>query len=314
MTYLVGIDGGGSYVRVAITNPVLEVLAQAEGGTVNPSVVGREAAATLIQKALRSALEQAGLTADQIGAAGVGIAGASATYAGDWLREVIQPVVPEAFIALSSDVEIALVGAHGARYGVLVLAGTGSVALGIDAAGRTARAGGWGYLLGDEGSGYWIGLEGLRAVMRAADGRGERSALEQRLLAALELPDVQAVTLWLYRPGISRTREVARLAPLVCQAAVDGDRVAGEIVNRAAAELALLCQAVMGQLGASDLPVAFAGGLLINPTPVRDRLCQRLGLLEPPQPRYPPVIGAALLARLALEEQGRCSANPPQKG
>lgn len=303
MTYLVGIDGGGSYVRVVITNLALEVLAQAEGSTVNPSVVGREAAAALIQKVLRSALEQAGLAANQIGAAGIGIAGASATYAGDWLREVIRPVIPEARIVPSSDVEIALVGAHGARYGVLVLAGTGSVALGIDAVGRMARAGGWGYLLGDEGSGYWIGLEGLRAVMRAADGRGERSALEQRLLAALELPDVQAVTLWLYQAETSRTREVARLAPLVCQAAVDGDRVAGEIVDRAAVELALLCRAVIRQLGASDLPVAFAGGLLVNPTPVRAQLCQHLGLAEPLQPRYPPVIGAALLARLALEKE-----------
>jgi len=302
MAYLIGIDGGGSHVRVAVTSASLDVLAQVEGDAVNPSVVGREAAARRIQEVMRRALEQAGLAAEQIEAVGIGIAGASAVYADAWLREVVRAVTPDAFVAPSSDMEIALAGAHGARRGVLVLAGTGSVALGIDAAGRVARAGGWGYLLGDEGGGYWIGMEGLRAVMRAADGRAEMTVLEQRLLAVLELPDAQAVTLWLYQAGASRTREIAQLAPVVCQAALDGDRVAAMIVDRAAEELALLCRAVVGRLEGGPLPIAFAGGLLTNPTPVRERLCERLGLDVPPRPRYPPVIGAALLARLMLEK------------
>ncbi len=307
MVYLIGIDGGGSRVRVAITDADLHVLSEAEGSTANPSVVGRAAAAQVIQETMRTALVQVGFAAEQIGAVGIGIAGASATYAGDWLREVVQAVTPDALLVLSSDVEIALVGAHGARRGVLVLAGTGSVALGMDGTGRVARAGGWGYLLGDEGSGYWIGMEGLRAVMRAADGRGAQTVLERHLLDALEVSGVQAVTLWLYQPGISRTREIARLAPLVCQAALDGDRVAQGIVDRAAEELALLCRAVLATLNAGELPIAFAGGLLANPTPVRDRLCSLLGMNEPPHALYPPVVGAALLARLGLEEGRRDS-------
>ncbi len=301
MIYYVGIDGGGSNLRVVITDEALRVVAGAQDETANPSTVGRPAAARRVVGAVRAALEQAGLAAAQIAGAGIGIAGASGEYAADWLQQVVHEALPDTLCVPSSDMEIALVGAHGARRGVLVLAGTGSVALAVDQQGRQARAGGWGYLLGDEGSGYWLGLEALRAITRAADGRGPATMLAGSVLDSLALPGVQAITLWLYAPGELRTRDVARLAPLVCACAEEGDPVAGEIIHRAAAELALLRDTVVARLGLEDAPVAFAGGLLTERTALQVALCAALGLASAPVAQYPPVVGAALLARLAVE-------------
>lgn len=299
--YVMGIDGGGSTVRVAIVTPTLQVSGQVEGATANPSVVGPEQAATTIQQAMRDALHAAHLTPGQIAAVGIGVAGAAARHSADWLREVVAAVVPQAVIVPSADYEIALVGALGQRQGVLILAGTGSLAYGINAAGDSALVGGWGYLIGDEGSGYWLGAQALRAVVQAVDGRGPSTDLTAALLDSLELPDALAVIPWLYHAHAARTREIARLAPLVLAAAA-GDSVAHSLVTRAAQDLVQMAQTVMRRLGMPTPDIAFAGGLLSAENALSRALCAHLDLPAIPAPRHPPVIGAALLARLALEQ------------
>ena len=301
--YLMGIDGGGSAVRVVIVTPDLAIHGQSEGPTANPSVVGREAAAQTIQIAMRQALGAAGLSPDQIAAAGIGVAGAAEAHSAAWLRGVVGAVLPGARVAPSADYETALVGAFGERRGVLVLAGTGSLAYGVNDAGQSALVGGWGYLIGDEGSGYWIGREGLRAVVRAGDGRGPATALTRPLLDALQLATPRDLIPWLYGSVPVPTRDVANLAPLVLAGAAAGDAVAGEIVSRAAEELAQAAWAVARRLGIDRPWLAFAGGLLTSPNPLSQALCDRLGLSALPLPRHPPVIGAAILARPLLDEE-----------
>lgn len=288
--YIIGIDGGGSHVRVAITTQDLTIVASAEGDSANPNSAGRDTAAQSIQGALREALVQAQLGESDIRTVGVGIAGT--VTARDWARETVAAVLPNAAIQVASDFEIALMGAHGERLGVLILAGTGSVAFGINAAGETAQVGGWGYLLGDEGSGYLLGLQALQAVVRAADGRAEPTILSERILAALELDTPQALIQWIYAPG--RTREVARLAPLVLDAA--DDPAASRIIDEAIRELALLAQTVVRRLRIDAPAYAFAGGLLTDPNPLSLGLCAAIGLPSLPVPKFPPVIGAAMLA------------------
>lgn len=295
----VGIDGGGSNLRVAVVDAEMRVLAQVTRGTANPSGIGREAAAGLIQAALREVVAQAG---QPIAAVGIGVAGASAAHAGEWLRATVGAVLPGIPVAASMDHEIALVGANGERRGVLILAGTGSVAYGVNAAGESAQAGGWGYLLGDEGGGYWMGVEALRAVTRAADaGQAVTEGLAGRALAAIERTEPKEVIGWLYRtpPPI---REVAALAGLVLDQAAEGDPQAAEIVARAAEALAGLVETIQRRLGMTQPRMAFAGGLLTAENPLSWALCERLGLVAIPSPRYPPVVGAALLARLMLSE------------
>jgi len=296
---VMGIDGGGSGVRVVTATPDLAICGQSEGPAANPSVIGTDAAAVTIQAAMRAALDAAGLAADQIAAVGIGVAGAATTHSAGWLRQVVATVMPQARIISSTDYEIALVGALGRREGVLVLAGTGSLAYGVNAAGQSALAGAWGYLLDDAGSGYWIGIQALQAVARAADGRAPTTALTPALLGPLGLHEAQDLVPWLYRAAAPRTREIARLAPLVLEAAEAGDPVAEGIVSRASSELALAARTIIRRLDMDAPPIAFAGGLLTNDTLLSRRLCAALGLDAAPVPRYPPVIGAALLALLS---------------
>jgi N-acetylglucosamine kinase-like BadF-type ATPase len=285
--HVMGIDGGGSGVRVVITDEALNVIASAEGGSANPNSAGREAAAQTIQQAMRAALVQASV---EVAAVGVGIAGTITLK--EWVRETVVAVLPDAKIYAASDFEIALVGANGERRGVLILAGTGSVAFGINAEGETAQVGGWGYLLGDEGSGYLIGLKALQAVVRAADGREPPTALTEQVLRTLGMTSAQELIQWVYAPG--RTREIAGLAPLVLDASEDA--VALEIITEAVAELTLMAHTVVRRLKIESPAYAFAGGLLSEVNVVSNGLCAALSLPGIPQPKYSPVIGAALLA------------------
>ncbi len=304
MTYLMGIDGGGSTIRVVVVAPDMARRAQTRGPRVNPYVIGREKSAAIIQAHMRDALAQAAISPDQITGVGVGIAGAAATQWQAWLRDVVGAVVPRAQIVTSSDVEIALVGAHGSRRGVLILAGTGSSAYAINDAGESRRVGGWGYLLGDEGSGFWLGIQALRAITRAFDDREMATILTSRILTHLGLQTERDLLLWLHGNETLPTNDVARLAPLVIEAAAEGDVVAQRIVEGAAQELALLGKSVIRWLATETPPIAFAGSLLENANVLSLRLCDLLGLPEIPVPQYPPVIGAALLAKLTIERGG----------
>lgn len=303
MTYTIGIDGGGSTVRVVVVSPVLEVLGQAQyPSTVNPNVIGRTAAAQTIQNAVADALKNSGVSSKEISAVGIGIAGALTGELRDWMRSVIHAVTPDAYVSASSDAETALVGAHAERRGVLVISGTGSVAYGINSAGHSTLVGGWGYLAGDEGSGYWIGMAALKAATLADDGRGPRTALTDAVLQMDYLRDREHIVQWLYQDGHSRTRDIAKLVPVVLEHAKAGDLIAQKIVETAARDLALHVRAVIQNLGMEKLPVAFAGGVLSEPNPVSSLLCELLGLVDFPVTRYPPVVGAALLAMLLKSE------------
>jgi N-acetylmuramic acid 6-phosphate etherase len=160
-------------------------------------------------------------------------------------------------------------------WGVAVVAGTGSMAFARAACGKTARAGGWGPLLGDEGSGYAIALAGLRAAARSADGRAPATLLTDRLLAVYGLTQPQELVSVVYRGGDRAA--LAALAPVVMQAAEDGDAVAEAIIREAAAELATAVAAAAGQLDlGSAFPVALAGGLLVSSAGYRDRFLAAL--------------------------------------
>ncbi len=300
MTYVIGIDGGGSTVRVSVVTPELTVVGEAKGSTSNPNLVGRDVAMKTIQSAVRDAVAAAHLTTDQIAAVGIGIAGGEASHSEAWLREVVSGVTPKAQIAPSGDHEIALVGAHGQRKGILVLSGTGSLACGVGTPGHYVVIGARGYLLGDEGSGYWIGMEGLKATIRDDDGRGRHTTLTNLFLQTFDLPNVESIIPWLYHAGVSRTKEIATFAGKVLEQAEQGDAVAADIVLRAAEELALAVRAVNYRLHMEALPIAYAGGLLSFANPLSLKLCELLGLPDLPQPRYSAAIGGAILALYTL--------------
>lgn len=293
----IGIDGGGTHVRVVVCDAALNVRAEAEEASVNPNAVGREVSAQRIQSAVAAALARAGLGAGEITAVAAGIAGAATEPFRPWLEETLRTALPESRVIASADYEIALVGAVGARHGISVIAGTGSAAYGVHRDGASMRQGGFGYLLGDEGSGYWLGREGLSHALRERDGRASPSALTPRLLAALNLSAPLDIIPWLYGGGDKpRVADVAALAPVVIAVSEEGDRVAQGYVARAASELANMVRYLQLKLDLKDAPLAFIGGLLERDNRLVEVLMRRLHLKTRPVALHSPAIGAAILA------------------
>jgi glucosamine kinase len=295
MTVLMGIDGGGSGLRVILTRADLHILTEVHGEAVNPNTIGRGEAAARIQAAMRQAAAQ---SSEPIRAVGIGIAGASDSQ--DWLREVAQGALPGVPVAPAWDLDIALVGAHAGEPGLLLLAGTGSCALGINHAGLRVKCGGWGYLIGDEGSGYWLGAEALRLTAAALDGRVPLGPLVSAVLGRLGVSLARELVTWVYGGGRPPVPEVAQLAPLVLEFA-PADPAAARIVDRAVTEIVALYADAMHQLAEPALPLACVGGLLTHPSPLTQGVARALGLGALPPARYPASVGAAILARRLLE-------------
>jgi N-acetylglucosamine kinase-like BadF-type ATPase len=191
-----------------------------------------------------------------------------------------------------------------------IVAGTGSIALALNREGKDARAGGWGYLLGDEGSAFRTGLLGLRAACRAADGVGESTALLPLLLKELGTTDAREFIPAVYR-GKWDKAALARLAPIVLGAAASGDRTATAIAESEARELAKTAAGAVaaGGLPRDGVPMALTGGMVVENAQFRERFLNELracgvtpgpvGLVEEP------VVGAVVLARKLLGERAK---------
>jgi len=268
--YVIGIDGGGTATRALLLDERGTELGRGDAG---PSLADRDGCPVEIE-ALAAAAERAGR---QAGVA-LPVAGLCAGLAGvgrEEERADVEAALAARGIAsqtrVVTDAEAALYDAFADGPGILVISGTGSIAWGRAEDGRQARAGGWGPLIGDEGSGYDIGLRGLRAVLRAADGRGSETELSAQFAARLATAGPDDLLRWTARAAKS---EIAGLAPLVCEAAGAGDPVAAAIVGGAIAALTNHVAALLTRLGPwSALPgLALGGGLLSPGGALRDAL------------------------------------------
>lgn len=295
-----GVDGGGSTLRVAIVDATLSTLSLLRAESVNPSIVGRGVARERIQDGMLESLRLAGLKRERIAAIGIGIAGASNLHSADWLRQTVERALPDSYQALSSDLAIALAGALAQRHGVLLLAGTGSAAYGIKPDGKRLQVGGWGYMLGDEGSSFWIGAQLLRHVAGADDAGGEQGLPElgRACLDMLELSRARELVAWVYRSEPGPVARIASLAPFVLDRAACGDTLAIDIMRRACQHLVDLAETTKRRLDYNEAEIAFAGGLLDKDNWLSAEVARRLGLPERPVAKYTPVTGAALLAKL----------------
>jgi N-acetylmuramic acid 6-phosphate etherase len=260
-----GVDGGGSHTVALLASADGAVLGSGVGGPSNLQAVGPERAFQALEEAVAGAYKAAGLSRTPAAGACLGLAGAGREADRGLVRDWAARTNLAGRVEVTTDVALLLPAGTPAGWGVAVVAGTGSIALGRTADGRTARSGGWGHLLGDEGSGYALALGALQAVARAADGRGPATLLTDHLLRALGLGGPSELVPWLYQGGRERA-ELAALAPLVLGAAEAGDAVAEGLVEEGAQELAAAAAAVARQLGMADqeVPVALAGGALVG--------------------------------------------------
>lgn len=291
---LIGADVGGTKTAVAVAEDAIIVgRADGPGAAVRP---GRAlVSASTITEVVRRALSSAGrLTGDVLL---VGAAGAGREPERDELRKALRSENVAASVVVTTDIEIALAAAFGEGPGIVVSAGTGSVAVGRDQIGKRHRIGGYGWQMGDEGSGYAIGRASLGAVSRAMDGRSPNTALSDRLLQATRSVDFDALVRW--AAGASPA-EVAALAPHVLAVAAEGDPLAQGIADYAARELSQLAICLIPKMDITPpVRVAITGGLLSPDQPLRRALLAKLAeeaVFQPTDAPVDSVAGALLLA------------------
>lgn len=264
---LVGVDAGGSKTAAAFAQDGA-VVRSVRGPAANPTLIGVDDAADAIVRTIRDAASRARIDAVFVGAAGAGSAATAAE-----LESLIGAAFSRAKVRVGDDVEIALRAAIPAGAGIALVAGTGSIALASDIDGKLHRVGGLGYLLGDEGSASWIGLEAVRLLGRVFDGRARDEETAKLVARHLGVADRAGLIAAMYAERLDVAR-LAALAPGIIAFAGKGNRTSREIVQRAAEALVqLVCDAArVARLDGAGPKVALSGGLLREQSVLRDML------------------------------------------
>ena len=254
-----GIDAGGSKTECIIIDSEAEkIISRAETGSANYQVVGLKKAGQEIKNSLEQAKAKAGIS--KLSVLGLGIAGAGRENDKVRLKKELNRIIEVENFFLTDDAEIALLGATGGKKGIVLIAGTGSIAYGLKKSGDKIRSGGWGPLLGDEGSGFWIAMEALKKAVKAAENRAEETELNDLIIEHFNFSSLQGLIPLIYEGELPR-REIAALTPKIIESAVNGDNTAAEIIEEAAAELAVLASSLAERLDYQEDKIFAAGGL-----------------------------------------------------
>jgi N-acetylglucosamine kinase-like BadF-type ATPase len=307
---LLGMDGGGTSTTAWLADAEGRVLGRGVAGPSNIQAIGAEAARSGLDRSIRSAFADAGLEVAPVEVSCLGLAGFDRPEEKRWLEGWAAGSPWGRRLVLVNDGDLVVAAGTPEGWGVGVIAGTGSIAVGRAPDGRTARSGGWGHLFGDEGSGYAVALAGLRLLAQRADGRASFDGdgpdpLAARLCEALGIAVTSGLVSVVYREGFDRAR-IAALAPAVVAAAEEDRSVSLEILQPAGVELARMVASVAHRLDihSGSLPLAMAGSFLLNSPAVSDSLANQLiemGYQARPSSIRQPVEGAIILARRALK-------------
>lgn len=305
--HVLGIDAGGTKTVCLLADDQGQVVSQSRGPGANLQAAGE----LHVEKTLHRLMEEAlGDRAVTPAAICLGIAGVDREDDVAIVRGLMWRIGYKAKLRVVNDALVALVAGAGDQPGIVIIAGTGSMAYGRTADGRAARAGGWGHVLGDEGSGYWIGRLALRAVVRAADRRNAPTTLTSRILAHFGVTKPEQLIHEVYSRRLEPSA-IAALAAEVQAAATDGDRTATEILDRAVDELVVSARSVTKRLRLEDDPFPFvlAGGMFHAAPWLGSRLERRLPevarLARIYQLEEEPAVGAVRLAIDDLEGRFR---------
>jgi N-acetylglucosamine kinase-like BadF-type ATPase len=278
-SFVLGIDAGGTKTVCYLADEQGVLLGQSRAGGANLQAVGELA----VEKVLHHVMEQAlGDLPGTPAAICLGMAGVDRPDEAATVRAIMRRIGYKTRIVVTNDALVALVAGIGHEPGVVIVAGTGSIAYGRNARGIAARAGGWGYVLGDEGSGYWIGRLALRAVVRQADGRGRPTSLSPRVLRHFGVGHPQQLVHRVYH-GNLQPSAIAALSVHVQESCDEGDTVATGILEQGAEELLASAASVTRNLGMAGESFTFvlAGGIFQAVPSLAALLTQRLPRLAP---------------------------------
>ena len=301
--FVLGIDAGGTKTVCQLADERGNVLAEARRGGANLQAVGELEVEKVLHEVMEEVLADHEVTPRAIC---LGIAGVDRPEDSRVVAAIMRRIGYKARILVVNDALVALEAGAPGKAGVVVIAGTGSIAYGRNERNEAARAGGWGYMLGDEGSGYWIGRAALRAVLREADRRGPETRLTGLLLHYFGVPRAQDLIHHVYH-GTLRPAAIAALAQCVMGAFRDGDAVAIGILRGAADELESSALSVARRLDlvGSPFPFVLAGGIFRAVPWLEEELTRRLPLASPRSRALSlDVEPAAGAVRLALAEAG----------
>jgi N-acetylglucosamine kinase-like BadF-type ATPase len=295
---VIAVDGGQSSTLALVATTDGKIIGSGFAGPSNhvTEVGGPERLRNAITQSIAEALSNAGGVAEQVVSLCLGMTGGA-----EMAYDMAQTLFPRGRLQSYYDSVTALAGASLAQPGVVVIAGTGAVAYGRLADGREAKAGGWGYIMGDEGGGYDIGRSALAAASQSADGRLESTRLLQAIPEYLGFADLKAVHAAIYGGQITRP-QIARLTVPVVAAAQAGDAVARRLLESAAHQLALAALAVVNQLGIVETGLdVFPTGGVFEASPIlagafRDYIAVHAPAVQLKMPAFPPIIGGLLLA------------------
>ncbi len=325
MSCVLGIDGGGSKTVCVVMDDTAQVLGRGEAGASNYQSVGIKATLHSIQSAIRATSVEAqkknvpsrsevtkSTGTIKVEAICLGLAGVDRSADIQVIQSLVQQLKNSNFlpitwalqssnIVICNDAMIALVGGVGHGVGIVAIAGTGSIVFGRNHQGYKKRVGGWGHILGDEGSAYNIAVQGMQAALRAYDGRGLSTSLQERLKQHLGLQSIENLIEVIYQRGWG-VKEIAAMAPIVDRAAAEGDEVANTIIDRAVKELVKATSVVIDAIFSpmEVFEVVTTGSVWQGSSKIRERFEASIVTKAPSAkvifPRYEPAIGAGLLA------------------
>lgn len=299
--YVIGVDGGGTKTIGVLANYDGSVLAQFTGGASNYQVAGGKKLKAELENIFNNLLRLSKFPKQKVSHIYLGLAGAGRESDRSEIKALLADTSFAKGITVESDARVALAGAFGGKPGIILIAGTGAICFGKNVGSPVVRAGGWGYLLGDEGSGFFIGQQAIIAALKDLDGRSEKTSLRQLFESKYRLKQLDEIIPLIYKGKIDRT-EISNLAPLVYEASQRGDAVAMNIIRSNGQELGKLARAVAEKLNLRHKPIhiAIIGGLFNFKEAFVNEIYKELYELswdiEISEPRFPPAIGAVILS------------------
>jgi N-acetylglucosamine kinase-like BadF-type ATPase len=305
---ILAVDGGQTSTKSLLATADGRVISAGLGGPSDHFHItgGVEKNRAAIHCAVQSALAAAGSDSSEVAAITLGLTGLPPEgEARDVVYEIVREVVRPEQVTLVADYVTNLTGASGGKPGVVLIAGGGAIGYGVTSAGRTAIAGGYGYLLGDEGSAFKIGIAAIRAATFANDLRGPQTRLNQLVCEYFEIDSIRKVTQIVYKAGFSRDR-ISLLTPIVAQAAAEGDEEARRIIADAGHSIGLIGLGIIRQLfqPGDHVEVYRTGGVFNIGNPIIDQLNDTLYEGWPGAvscaPRFQPVVGGLILSARSL--------------
>jgi len=298
---VMGVDGGNSTCRVVLADSKGRVLGYGKSGPASADGVDVETTTMHIHEAASAAWKDAGQSPQPVSASFWGMAGVVSEPDRDLIRKIVAglKISDPNSLGIDHDIRIALSGGLGNQPGIALIVGTGCSCYGRSKTGYSLRVGGWGHILDDGGSSYYLGLEAIKAVVRSSDGRKSATSLTSHVLDHFGIDDVQEIMHQVYSKGAEKS-VIAALAPTVLEEAQNGDAIASEIVIAGFDELATLVKIASARLGEDGKRLTITGGLAHSGDFFKNGLYQAIRDHVPniqiQEPLLPSVLGAILLA------------------